>query len=210
MQVFKNIFLIDGVDYDSNIYIVDGAIVVDAGTGNFFKEIKDEIKNLGLDPVKLKTLINTHAHFDHVGGNKKFKDWLGIRIMAYQSDAKQIEQGEVLSELFKTKFEKVSVDSVLHEGDVLKTKNFSFEVIHTPGHTPGSICLYEKSKGILISGDTVFSDGIGRTDLPGGSPRDMANSLKRLSKLKINYIFPGHGSVRTEKIGALFKQVLSK
>jgi hydroxyacylglutathione hydrolase len=210
VQVYENIFLLDGIDFDSNIYIIDGELLIDTGTGLFFKEVKKEILDLGYDKDKIKTIINTHAHYDHVGGNSKFRDWLGAKILAHGKDADLIETGKTFADLFDKKPEESKIDKRLSDGDIIRTKNFEFKVIHTPGHSPGSICLYDKVSGVLISGDTVFSEGIGRTDLPGGSMDDMINSLRTLSKLKINYIFPGHGEIRDNGIDVLFKQLLTR
>jgi glyoxylase-like metal-dependent hydrolase (beta-lactamase superfamily II) len=83
----------------------------------------------------------------------------------------------------------MKVEKKLKEGDEI----FGFKVLHTPGHTKGSICLLDAKDKILISGDTIFADGVGRTDLPGGSEEDMEKSLEKLSSLKIEKILPGHG-----------------
>jgi glyoxylase-like metal-dependent hydrolase (beta-lactamase superfamily II) len=83
----------------------------------------------------------------------------------------------------------MKVAAKLKEGDEI----FGFKVLHTPGHSPGSICLFDPKAKILISGDTVFSDGVGRIDLPGGSEADMEKSLERISQLKVEKILPGHG-----------------
>lgn len=93
----------------------------------------------------------------------------------------------------------VRVDQRLKDGDVIEIAGVKLEVIHTPGHTEGSICLYEPQSKALFSGDTVFADGIGRTDLPGGNWNDIGNSLKRLISLNetrgIDKIYPGHGGL---------------
>lgn len=210
MQAYKNIFLLDGIDYDSNIYLVDGEILVDTGTGKFFNEIKKEIIDLGVDLPRLKLIVNTHAHFDHVGGNESFKKWLKANILIHRADAGLLERGEVAADLFGLKIGGIKVDRQLEDGDFLKTRHFNFKVIHSPGHTKGSICLYDKSSKILISGDTIFADGVGRTDLPGGDRKEMAASIEKISKLKVKHIFPGHGKMRSSGLGVLFKQLLTR
>ena len=82
----------------------------------------------------------------------------------------------------------------LHEGDLIDTGDHVLEVMDTPGHTPGGICLYDRANGLLISGDTLFSDGFGRTDFVGGSMTDMRDSLRKLSNIDIRGLFPGHGN----------------
>ncbi len=199
-----------GVGYDSNVYVIDKELIVDTGTGIFFPQIKEEIINLGIDPKKVKWIVNTHAHFDNTGGNKKFRDFFKAKIAIHRSDRKALENGEILAEMFSHVPRSVTVDRSLRDGDKIKTKNFTFEVISTPGHTPGSICLYERDKKILISGDTLFPDGVGRYDLPGGDKKALVESLKRLSELKINYLLPGHGIPKVGGVEFLIRQMLSR
>lgn len=208
MQVFKGIHLIKGYGYDSNIYLVDGAIIVDTGTGNAFSEVKHEIEGK-CDVSKIKTIVNTHSHFDHTGGDKKFRDWLKAEIAIHEYDKDALESGENLSEMFSMVSRIITVDRVLRDRNILKTENFAFEVLSTPGHTPGSICLYDRNKKLLISGDMLFEDAIGRTDLPGGSKEEMRKSLEKLSKLDINYLLPGHGEPKIGGINFLIKQILA-
>jgi len=208
MQVVKGIYLIKGYGYDSNVYLIDESMLVDTGTGNSFTEMKRAIEEK-CDKNKIKTIINTHSHFDHAGGDKKFRDWLKAEIIIHENDKDALENGDNLAEMFSMASRTTTVDRTLRDKSLLKTDNFNFEVVHTPGHTPGSICLYEKSKKILISGDTLFEDGIGRTDLPGGNRDDMRKSLEKLSKLDINYLLPGHGEPKIGGINFLVKQVLA-
>jgi glyoxylase-like metal-dependent hydrolase (beta-lactamase superfamily II) len=208
MQVFKGIYLIKGYGYDSNVYLVDNELVVDTGSGNAFAEMRSEIKDK-CDVTKVKTILNTHNHFDHTGGDQKFRDWLKAEIVIHENDRDALENGSNLAEMFGAVSRTITVDRSLRDKNVIKTQNFSFEVVHTPGHTPGSICLYDKMKKILISGDTLFEDSIGRTDLQGGNKQDMQKSLQRLSKLGINYLLPGHGEPKIGGINFLIKQVLA-
>lgn len=175
--------------FDSNVYlIVDEKIaLVDTGigTGSLIDEIKKKASRIDL-------IINTHAHLDHCGGNKFFK----CKVLAHESDAGEMRSGEFY-DTCSMAGEKIplKVDEMLKEGDKIELGEHIFEVIHTPGHTPGSICLFERDKKILISGDTLFSDGgFGRADL-GGKFEELINSLERLSKLDFNFLLPGHGNV---------------
>ncbi|MEM7816878.1 MAG: MBL fold metallo-hydrolase [Candidatus Aenigmatarchaeota archaeon] len=211
MQVYKGIILTGGIGYDSNIYLIDNEVLVDTGTGIFFNEIKEELENLKIDLKGIHTIINTHCHFDHSGGDKSFRDLCKAEIAIHEEDKEALETGEgTLAELFGKKQKAVTVDRVLKEGDKIKTKNFNFVVISTPGHTKGSICLYEKNKKILISGDTIFADSIGRTDFPTGNQESLLKSLKKLSKLNIMYLLPGHGIPKVGGIYFLLKQMISR
>jgi len=204
----KGVVFILGTGGGSNIYVIDGELVVDAGTGEFFQETKDAIQNnIGIS--RLKTIINTHCHYDHSGGDKKLRDWLGAVICAHEKDRKSLETGNgTQANFFRAVSRSVTVDRKLRDGGKINTRNFSFEVVHTPGHTPGSICLYEREKRILISGDTLFEDGVGRTDLEGGDRSELRKSLERLAELPITHLLPGHGMPRSNGINFYIKQLL--
>lgn len=208
MKVLKGIELIQGSNEDSNIYVIDGEIIVDTGTGKLFLEHKNEIAEK-FDAKNIVSIINTHSHFDHTGGNKKFRDWLKASIYCHAMDRDSIEKGDTLAKLFGETPKTVTIDNTIEDGDLIRTKNFSFYVIHTQGHTQGSICLYEKNKKILISGDTLFENGIGRTDFPGGNEKEMINSIKKLSNLDINYLLPGHGQLKMTGVNFYIKSVLN-
>jgi glyoxylase-like metal-dependent hydrolase (beta-lactamase superfamily II) len=209
MQIYKGIELLGGMEPDCNVYLIDGELIVDAGTGNYFGDMKKEIEGL-CDVKNIQLLVNTHCHFDHVGGDKKFRDWLKLQIAVHSADKKSVETGQgTVAELFGQKHRIMSVDKTLRTGAIIKTTNFTFEVIPTPGHTPGSVCLYDKSKKILFSGDTLFENNIGRTDLPGGDRDQLMNSLKKLSELQVEYLLPGHGSPKKGGIDFLIKQMIN-
>jgi len=198
--------LMGGVGYDSNVYLIDGELIVDTGTGLFFPEMREEIE-LIYDISKITNIVDTHCHFDHTGGNKKFRDWLKAEVAIHENEKRFLERGIcTMAEAFGEKARTVTVDRALKDGDKVKTKNFSFEVIWTPGHTPGSICLYEKKKKILISGDTLFEDGIGSTDFPGSNKEQLYKSLKKLSSLPIDYLLPGHGMPKIGGVNFMIKQ----
>lgn len=129
--------------------------------------IKDAIEKNGL---RIKNTINTHGHFDHTSGNKAF----GYPVLIHEDDG-----------------------GSLKDGDIIKEDNIVFEVIHTPGHTPGSISLKLGNK--IFTGDTLFQESVGRTDLPGGSEKDLLNSIrKRLMVFEDDTdILPGHGPIST-------------
>ena len=206
MEILKGVELFGGIGSDSNTYVIDGEIIVDTGTGSYFPSVKREIEGRGHSS---NLIINTHCHFDHSGGNKKFRDWLKAEIAVHKDDKDAVEGGTgTLSEMFGEKSRIITVDRALGDGDRIKTENFRLEVIHTPGHTAGSICLYEKNSRVLISGDTLFSDGIGRTDLPSGSSKALYESLKKLSRLDILYLLPGHGTPKIRGIDFLLKQMM--
>jgi len=209
MQPIKGVYMWSGPGFESNVYLIDGEVLIDTGTGDFFSQIKNEITTMGIDIANIRTIVNTHHHYDHTGGDKKFRDWLKANIAIHTADRAALEHGETLAELFGRQAKFVTVDIPLEDKDIIRTKHFNLEVIHTPGHSPGGICLYERKRRFLISGDTLFEDGIGRTDLPGGGAEDMKHSLNKLGRLDAEYLFPGHGGPKIGGIGFLIKQALA-
>jgi len=194
------IICIYGYNYDSNIYLIKGKnpTLVDCGTGFNNNEITKEIKTL-IDPSKIKQIILTHEHFDHCGGVKKIFDLTeeNAKIIAHINASDKIESGESqFAQMLGGKMPKMKVDLKLKDGDILTIGDESFTTIHTPGHTPGCICLYSKSSKSLISGDTIFSHGsFGRYDFPGGNAAQLKESIIGLSKLDVENLYPGHESI---------------
>jgi glyoxylase-like metal-dependent hydrolase (beta-lactamase superfamily II) len=190
-----NIVLIQLSDIDSNIYII-GDTVIDSGTGLNFTRLYSTMKAFKLDPKAMNQVINTHGHFDHVGGNGYF---INAKVSIHEKDAGIIENGDnemSYADFFDGRLNPKRVDRKLKEGDKIVAGELELEVIHTPGHTPGSVCLFDRKAGIMFTGDTVFSDGVGRIDMPGGNEQDMEASLDRITKMEgIQKLLPGHGDV---------------
>lgn len=177
---------------DSNVFIIEDTttLMVDTGLG-LSTWVGETVRSKKLT---IDIIVNTHCHVDHIGGNKFFPD---AKIYAHELDAPDIEKGSRKT-LWDVGFPhplKFPVARKVKEGDVIKTGKYSLEVIHTPGHTEGSMSLYEKEKRILFSGDCVFDMGIGRMDFPTGDPKQMKQSLEKLLELDIDIIYAGHGEV---------------
>ncbi|MFA5249078.1 MAG: MBL fold metallo-hydrolase [Candidatus Paceibacterota bacterium] len=156
------------------LFISDGeSAVIDPG--GEAPEILAWLKKAGAKP---KYIINTHYHFDHTLANQAVKKDTGAFILIHEAEKDFID--------FKA-------DRFLKEGEEIKIGGEVLKIIHTPGHTPGSICLL--GNGFLFSGDTLFDGGYGRTDLPGGSDNDMALSLEKLDDViePKTKVYPGHG-----------------
>lgn len=203
MIVKEGLYFFEGEAIDCNIYLItakNGFVLVDTGTGIKMNDLIEKIKGSGLKPDKIKLVINTHAHFDHIGGNKFLRESLRVPIAAHSLDKPYIENADpeyTASGLFGAKLEGIPVDLELKDG--MDIEGTDYKVLHTPGHTKGSICLYNEKEEVLVSGDTVFAEGCGRTDLPGGSLKDLEESLEKLSGINIKYLLPGHGEVLLEK-----------
>lgn len=178
----SRICYIEGIGLSSNVYTmgVDEITVIDTGAGDPMNTLPPKLKTLDLDPRNVKQIILTHTHFDHTGGIEALASMASPRLLLHEDEIDDAERFGL------------SV-SKLHEGDSVSAEDRRLEVIHTPGHMPGAICLYERQDKILFSGDTVFPDGgFGRTDLPGGESRKLVESLARLAMLEVDFILPGH------------------
>lgn len=152
------------------------------------------IEKKGLKP---KLIIDTHGHPDHVCGNEIVKKKFSVPIAVHESDAFMFgESGKKVANFFGFDHTSPTPDILLHDGDVLKIGEVVLKVVHTPGHSAGSIVLVGEKE--VFSGDTLFEGSIGRTDFPWSSEVDMMLSLKKLSCLPEDFVvYPGHGSVTT-------------
>ena len=167
------------------------AMVIDPGD-----QIEDILKILKTENLTLKQIVVTHAHIDHVGGAMKLKVATGAPILMNQKDEALLKMLDMQATWIGMKPPgAVQVDEAVGEGRILKVGNLSSTVIHTPGHTEGSICLYFPEQKTLIAGDTLFAGSIGRTDLPGGSYEKIIRSLhNQLMQLPDEtQVVPGHG-----------------
>ena len=184
----SDIVFILGYNFDSNYYLIDDNILVDTGAGQNKDYLFSKLRENGVEPENIELVVNTHCHFDHIGGNHYFPD---AKIAIHKLDAVSIKNKDTLGTSMSVFDEpgNCRVDIELEEGD----KIADFEVIHTPGHTKGGICLWDGEN--LISGDTIFAGGgVGRMDI-GGDYQDMKNSVERLTKLDVKNIYPGHGPI---------------
>lgn len=184
----SNIVFIIGFNYDSNCYLINDNILVDTGAGHNMDYLFSKIRENGVEPEDIELVVNTHCHFDHIGGNHFFPN---AKIAVHKLDAISIRNEDTLGTSLSAfdGADNSRVDIELEEGD----KIGDFEVIHTPGHTSGGICLWDGEN--LISGDTIFAGGgVGRMDI-GGNYQDMKNSVEKLMKLNVVNIYPGHGPV---------------
>ena len=147
----------------------------------------------------LKLIVSTHGHWDHIGDNAAVADHTGAVIAAHPADRERLTNPEPLYAPFDIPPSVPAVD--LAEGGVVRFGEIRLRVLHTPGHTEGSVCLVSDDESFLFSGDTLFAAGWGRVDLPGGDADAMVESLIRLAGLEDHIgVFPGHGRATT--IGA--------
>jgi hydroxyacylglutathione hydrolase len=167
------------------------ALVIDPGDN-----IEDILAVLEKHGLRVKAIVITHAHIDHIGGAAKLKAATGAPVLMNQDDQELYDHLDVqASWLGMETPSPTSIDDAARDGDVLTLGTSEFRVLHTPGHTQGSISLWIPAENKLIAGDTLFRDSIGRTDLPGGNPRQILRSIedKLLGLPEETVVVPGHG-----------------
>ncbi|MEI8390361.1 MAG: MBL fold metallo-hydrolase [bacterium] len=185
-------------EYETNNYLViceetHEAALIDAG-GNYKKTV-DLLKETN---AELKFILHTHGHFDHVQGDWELQKNFDVKTFIHKNDellANSLKQQLMMFGMKSA--ESPKIDGYLEEGQIIEVGNIKLKVIHTPGHTSGGVCFLADK--ILISGDTLFADAVGRTDLPGGSYKILEDSIK--NKLFILdediTVYPGHGPSTT-------------
>jgi len=195
-MILKRIKVDMSTGEQTNCYIVADeytkeAMVIDPG-GNVDK-IKNMISVLG---VNIKYIYITHCHGDHIGGVDELKKTLGGQILIHTIDERGYQDESVnLTYFIGLPNPEIPIDSRVNDSDIIHVGNLEFKVLHTPGHTKGSTCLYSKEQKMLFSGDTVFRGTWGRTDLPTGSLKDIIRSIenKIMTLPEETIIYPGHG-----------------
>lgn len=210
MKLTDRVYLIGGSAYgysapgDCNMYLVDcgGCLaLVDTGGGGGVPKVLENTRRMGFDPRSIEVAFVTHCHYDHIGGNKPVKDATGCRIAAHEYEKEEIETlGELTLYQMALEeglsFEPTSVEITLHGGQRMRVGDLEFEVIHTPGHTPGGISLKIEEGDVtsLFSGDTASAQGrLGYINGPGCDLQDWKDSVKTMLDLEPDRLFPGHG-----------------
>ncbi|MBQ3528404.1 MAG: MBL fold metallo-hydrolase [Clostridia bacterium] len=187
--------------YGANCWVLideecgDYVLIDPSATGEAFL---DFIEKRGLKKEGLKYILLTHGHFDHITGADEIRDITGAPLAVHEGDSDCLYDPDknAYKYFFREDLILRPADIILHDGDVLTLGKNEIKVVHTPGHTLGSVCYF--TEDIIYTGDTLFDRSIGRTDLYGGSQATLEESLRKLVSLEKDYtIYPGHGSVST-------------
>ena len=221
-QISEGVYFIQGRDEmipDSHVYIIGkpeskDLSMVDAGLVGKGGYKISYIKRLGIDIKDIKRIIMTHTHLDHIGCLReilKEMPWLELWVHTYEAD--QLEDGDERTvhgmEMFKVMCQsqynlkdgdfRFQVQKKLNDGERLEIGGMIWDVLHIPGHSAGSIALYNKTDKILIPGDVVYADyAIGRFDLHGADPAKHRESLFRLAELEVDVLLPGHNRIMNQ------------
>ena len=188
--------------YETNCYIIYDeknleACIIDPGD-----EAKRLIKFIDSKNLVLNSIVLTHYHYDHIVAVEELKKKYGSQIYCHKKEVEGLKDAHINGSIIgKKKAIEITSDKLLSDGNVISIGQIDLEVIHTPGHTPGGICLKVKDKNIIFTGDTIFSDDLGRTDLIGGSEEVLKKTItNKVSKWQDNIIiYPGHGDICSMK-----------
>lgn len=198
-EVRPEIYHIPAEKPGSHVYLIKGLdknVLIDTGVAANFPQLRKQLSALGVRPRDIHLVILSHEHFDHIGATTFFYNY--AMISAHRLAANKIE----LQDEFVTLNSYLNVGGKpfyahlwLEDGALIDLGNYKLQVLHTPGHTSGCICLYEQEHRLLFSGDTVFAKGTLSQVATSGSISDYVSSLRRLSSLHIAEVYPGHGRI---------------
>ena len=188
--------------FETNCYVLrDSAEVTDSliiDPGLEAEKLIDFLEARKLNPL---AVILTHGHADHIAGVSLLRESVqDIKVYVHKHDAKMLtESNRNLSAFAGEPISAGPADVLLQDGDIIEQAGIKLQVLHTPGHTPGGICLYSDRDGIVFTDDTLFAESIGRTDFPGGSMSQLLKSIERklLTLPEQTKVYPGHGPVTT-------------
>jgi glyoxylase-like metal-dependent hydrolase (beta-lactamase superfamily II) len=188
--------------FQTNCYVLrtnetaQNCLIID--TGLEASELVDFLKAHKLNPA---AVVLTHGHADHIAGLCELRHcYPGVKVYIHKLDAEMLTgRKDNLSSMAGVSFSSEPADFLIEDGDNIEQANIKLNVFHTPGHTPGGICLYAKNEGIIFVGDTLFADSVGRTDLSGGNETQLIKSIKqKLCTLPgQTIVYPGHGPATT-------------
>ncbi len=193
-----------------NTYLIEGSkrILIDPGHADLFGHVREGLDELGLTINDIDLVICTHAHPDHLESAAIFKSEK-VQVTIHETEWHWLmEMDSNIRGAYGIGIEAIQPDFLLKEG-MLTLDETQLWVIHTPGHSRGSICLYWPEENALFTGDLVFKSGFGRTDLPGGDSGQLKASIQKVAELDVKWLLPGHGNIisSTSEVKANFDQI---
>ena len=197
MKVTEHLYIYlwnDQRENNCNSIFIDGKVplLIDPGHLHRVDHLTSRMRADGLDPERIRVIINTHCHPDHFEGNRAFEN-SRVKIACSQEEEKFLEEvGRPMYLQQGVQMPEYRIDFHLGEG-TLNLGKHEFEILLTPGHSPGSLCIYWPRHKILFTGDLIFLQGVGRTDIPGGDQEALKDSLEKVSHLSPELVIPGHG-----------------
>lgn len=199
MKLEKDLFIYlwkNTYENNCNTYVIRGdmTVLIDPGHSKFLKQLFYQMEQDGLPPDAIDLIITTHSHPDHLEGLEAFLDKPVKIAMSQEEHRYLLESGKHLFEMMGQPPPPFRIDFYLKDGE-LHLGEKSFDIIQTPGHSPGSLSIYWPERKGLFTGDVVFFRGIGRTDFLEGDSRALMESIERLSHLQTEILLPGHGEI---------------
>jgi len=193
-----------------NAYLIDGPqrVLIDPGHRNLFEHVRRGLEQLDLTIRDIDVVICTHAHPDHLEAIPLFKEKPALFTLHQDEWQWMTTVGKQMSAAFGIDLDEFRPDFFLKEG-TLSLDGLELKILHTPGHSPGSIVLYWPVQKALFTGDLVFKEGVGRTDLPGGDGTRLKQSIKGLMSLDVEWLLPGHGEIiqGADQVQKNFKEI---
>jgi hydroxyacylglutathione hydrolase len=179
-----------------NAYLIDGPkrVLIDPGHRNLFEHVRRGLQQLDLTIRDIDVVICTHAHPDHLEAIPLFREDPTLFTLHETEWQWMTSIGKQMVAAFGIDVDELQPDFFLKEG-TLSLDGLELKIFHTPGHSPGSVCLYRPLQKSLFTGDLVFKQGVGRTDLPGGDGGKLKESVKKLMDLDVEWLLPGHGEI---------------
>jgi hydroxyacylglutathione hydrolase len=185
----------DARENNCNSVFIDGKIplLIDPGHRHRVNDLLDRLGRDGVDPARVRLIICTHGHPDHFEGAEALRDIAPVRVAMSREEEEYIEgTGRPMYSQQGLTMPEYQVDFYLKDGDLVLAKH-EFQILLTPGHSPGGLSIYWPRHKVLIVGDVVFAQGVGRVDFPGGDAKALKQSIERLEKLPVELLIPGHG-----------------
>lgn len=200
-RLIGNLYAIGGSGlthhWDASAYLIAGKepVLIDCGSAMGYTQLKTNLKQIGYEPKDIRRVIATHGHWDHVSAMSLIREESDATFFIHELDKHQVETGDyelTAAFLYNQPFPSIEVDGLLQEGETLELGDYRFDVLHTPGHSPGSVSLYTRidDLGILIVGDTVYG---GYHPKVGSSIESWETSLDKLLELDFDVFTWGHG-----------------